>query len=241
MTTPASANDRRQRGVSQNTQHGTKSTGAHLHHCEQVGNAPEIFNDTREVWCERTIAALIPRLEGIGIVHPAPHERDVRVAVVPTRRHHLGVCHVSRFSIDRRTNLITVGTQQAEPIELVHTLAHELLHAYDDCQSGHRGRWKRWADALGITAKGHQRTGPASALFTRVLEVVGAPWRHVPSHSQLLSVNLKPPPPTAVECPVCGQRCQYSTALLAEIAIQCDDCCVRFCIGTPRLSKAVRG
>ena len=145
------------------------------------------FGGTREEWCERALALLVEEFASIGIVHPAPDERDWRVAVAPIRGQALGVCHHSMRSRDGRTNFITVGTQQAEPIELVHTLAHELLHAFDNLASGHRGRWRRWARVVGIEARSHSRTPAAAAVFVRVVDAIGVPSRHVTSAERSLA------------------------------------------------------
>jgi hypothetical protein len=144
---------------------------------------PRIFAGNREEWCNEIVAVMLPMLAEHGITFPP--ERQVRCAVSPSvRGDALGVCHGSRKSVDGRTNFIDVSTVQAEPVDLAHTLLHELLHACDDCQSGHRGRWKRWASLIGIQRKGHDRGPIAEHIIVTALATVGIPAQHVPSHTR---------------------------------------------------------
>ena len=41
----------------------------------------------------------------------------------------------------------------ADPVDVLATLAHELVHAFDDCKSGHKGAFTRIARAVGLTGK----------------------------------------------------------------------------------------
>lgn len=142
-----------------------------------------IFAGNREEWCNEIVAAMLPMLAVHGITFP--DERQVRCAVTAgLKRTSLGLCHSAKSSTDGRTNFIDVSTAQAEPMDLAHTLLHELLHACDDCHSGHRGRWKRWAGIVGIQSKGHARGPVAQAILDAALERVGVPGQHVPSITQ---------------------------------------------------------
>ena len=184
------------------------------------------FGGTREEWCERVLAALVEEFAAIGISHPDPDKRTWRVAVAPLRRQSLGVCHHSWDSADKQTNFITISTRMAEPLELVHTLAHELLHAFDNNASGHRGRWKRWAQTLGIQTKGHECTPTADAIFRRVLSVVGAPSRHIASVEKHRASERSQSPLVKLMCAECETRC-YVNVGQKDRPIKCGACNLR--------------
>jgi hypothetical protein len=152
---------------------------------EHINATPEdgIFTATREEWCVQVCLALLPELAKLGITMVGSR-RQIRIAVAPLSASKWGICYSSAKSIDRGTNLLTISSDLVAPIDLVHVIAHELLHALDDCRSGHKGRWKRWADTLGIPIRGVDRSPDADALFRSVLSKVGIPARHVPTNPQ---------------------------------------------------------
>lgn len=139
-----------------------------------------VFEGTREEWAILVIQRLFVTLLPLGITWPPTHDRrEVRVALTQMGATTLGNCHPASKSTDGRTNNINLSTDQGEPLELVHTLLHELLHAFDNCMSGHRGRWKRWADQIGIQRAGHTRGPIAERLVQDALRSVGTPAAHV--------------------------------------------------------------
>ncbi len=141
------------------------------------------FLGTREEWCEAIAKHILASYREIGI-EMVRGPRQIRIAVAPLPASKLGVCYSSRKSKDGQTNLITIATQQADPLELVHTIGHELLHALDDCISGHKGRWARWAEQIGIAQTGHRRGPIAEQIFQSALRAVGAPAAHVATHER---------------------------------------------------------
>jgi hypothetical protein len=46
-----------------------------------------------------------------------------------------------------------VSPEIGDPIEALAILVHELVHAVDDCVSGHRGPFKKLATAVGLVGK----------------------------------------------------------------------------------------
>lgn len=162
------------------------------------------FEGTREAWCLRILDVLTRELRGLGIEMVG--DRQVRVAVTPLPASKLGLCHSSNGSGDGRTNFIDVSTVQADPAELVHTLLHELLHAFDDLQSGHRNRWKRWAAAVGIEAVGHKRSPVATRMIERALAEVGIPAAHVTSVRRRATAGSAVPSQVRVRCPQCREH-----------------------------------
>jgi hypothetical protein len=64
----------------------------------------------------------------------------------------IGQCFARRVS-DSKVNEIFISPKLDDPIHVLDVLAHELIHAFDDCKSGHRGQFKRVAVAIGLEGK----------------------------------------------------------------------------------------
>ena len=47
----------------------------------------------------------------------------------------------------------TATTKSSEPLIALEILVHELVHAIDDCQSGHRGNFRLIAKAIGLEGR----------------------------------------------------------------------------------------
>lgn len=50
-------------------------------------------------------------------------------------------------------NLVFVSPRIIDPLIALEILVHELVHAIDDCQSGHRGNFKLIAQAIGLEGR----------------------------------------------------------------------------------------
>lgn len=191
----------------------------------QVGGVEfPAYTGTREAWAYAILDALAPRLADMGI--KMPEGRTVRVGVLPLSRGRLGFCCGSGKSESGNVNFIGLCTKQAEPVELVHTLVHEFLHACDDCMSGHRHRWARWAKLLGMQAKGHDRGAVLSALIHDALHAVGTPAAHVASVTPAAAAAL--PSQCRMECPSCKAHAYIPMkAAMDDYFIYCGDCIER--------------
>lgn len=177
------------------------------------------YEGTREDWANKILGFFAPRLAELGIVMPP--ERSVRVGVTPLSRTTLGRCHSSNQSATGSVNFIALCTKQADARELVHTLVHEYLHACDDCASGHRHRWKRWADKLGISARGHERNALLDQLINAALATVGEPVQHVASKGRPPARKSQ----VRVVCPTCRRHAHVPAKAHAEgFTVSCYAC-----------------
>jgi hypothetical protein len=61
----------------------------------------------------------------------------------------LGHCYASK-AVQDQANEIWVNASITDPLQIVGVLLHELLHAEDDCQSGHAGAFQRRATSVGF-------------------------------------------------------------------------------------------
>ena len=178
------------------------------------------FHGTREEWCEAIAARLIPQLEAVGI-QPIGDDRQVRFAIAPLGRTTLGVCYGSSKSVDGDTNLITINSD-ADSMELTRTLIHELLHAFDDCKSGHRGRWKKWAETIGISRCGHDMDGLAEQMCQEAFALVGEPVKHRQTQSK---DKQRPPSQVKFECLLCGLHIHMpARSALMGHSVDCHQC-----------------
>lgn len=83
-------------------------------------------------------------------------ERDVKIAVSighPKSKRALGECWSTSASDDKETNAIFITPHENDSLRILDVLTHELIHAYDDNESGHRGRFALLARAVGLTGK----------------------------------------------------------------------------------------
>ena len=106
---------------------------------------------TREAWLHRAIEAFRPRFTEIGL--PLPAKVHVSVGFGYSSRaeskYILGQCWARRASADG-VNHIFLGAQEGDPAAMLISLLHELIHAADDCASGHKGAFAEAATRLGF-------------------------------------------------------------------------------------------
>ncbi|GAB3847341.1 hypothetical protein GCM10029963_28660 [Micromonospora andamanensis] len=135
----------------------------------------EIMN-TREAWLHRAIEVFRPRFDEIGM--PLPEKIHVSVGFSYGARAEsgkiLGSCWAKRASKDG-VNHIFISPESGDTVEVLETLLHELVHAADDCQSGHKGAFAEAATRLGFL--GPMTATPASielaAELMTIVETLG--------------------------------------------------------------------
>jgi hypothetical protein len=109
---------------------------------------------TREGWLQAAIEKLREVFAAKDIALPF----ELRVACgfpcrgALARNRRLGECHPMKSAVDGVTHILATPWLD-DPIEVLTLLVHELIHASDDCESGHRGVFKQRAIALGLEGK----------------------------------------------------------------------------------------
>lgn len=63
-----------------------------------------------------------------------------------------GECWSRAASADGLNHIFISPAHLSSPARIVATLAHEIIHAIDDCESGHRGEFARIARTIGLKA-----------------------------------------------------------------------------------------
>ncbi len=118
------------------------------------------------------------------------------------RSRHVGQCW-SRSASDRAVNQIFISPVLYEPVAVLDTLVHELVHAVDDCASSHGKNFRRIAITVGLT--GPMRSTVAGdelkARLERIARTLG-PYPHSRLDVVTGSSTLRPARPRAI-CPEC--------------------------------------
>jgi hypothetical protein len=161
------------------------------------------YRQTREQWLERAIAMmrdiLIPQLQGhrYRVSCGWPH----KAAVARTARR-LGECWYPEHSTDHTSHNLFISPALQDPIEVLQTLAHELIHVAAGPNVGHKGQFVKIAKAIGFKA----------------------PWTSTPASLQLIErlngllVNLGPYPHATVDK---SGRKKQGTRMLKVICPEC--------------------
>lgn len=106
---------------------------------------------TREEWLEHGVAHLQGVFSNAGF--PLP---KVKVSCSwpggGSARKRIGECWAKRMSA-AKINEIFVSPLIADPVQALDILAHELCHAVDDCEHGHKAPFVKIARAIGLEGK----------------------------------------------------------------------------------------
>lgn len=108
---------------------------------------------TREEWLVAAVEALRPLFSALtDETLPA-----VRVSVGwpggnGRKNSVIGQCWSTKVAADNVAQLF-ISPVLGDAVRVLDVLAHELIHAIDDCESGHKGRFAKIAKALGLTGK----------------------------------------------------------------------------------------
>jgi hypothetical protein len=108
---------------------------------------------TREEWLVAAVEALAPlfsaladeKLPAVRVSVGWPGGNGRKNAVI-------GQCWSTKVAADNVSQLF-ISPVLDDAVRVLDVLAHELIHAIDDCESGHKGRFAKIAKALGLTGK----------------------------------------------------------------------------------------
>ena len=127
---------------------------------------------SREDWLNK--AGLLICNELIEAKTTLTTDRAIRISLAPMRSKHLGACYPSSRSNDG-ANEILITIHSNDSLRILGATAHELIHAYDDCKSGHRGAFRTAALAIGLEGKMTATTpGPElTALLNEYVTLLG--------------------------------------------------------------------
>jgi hypothetical protein len=166
----------------------------------------------REAWLQQGVDALQPIFRSAGHLLPA-----VRVscgfASTGLRSNHIGQCW-SRSTAPDGINQIFISPMLADPVQVLDTLVHELVHAVDDCAHHHGPVFKKIALSVGL--KGPMRSASATPGLLEKLDQIAKRLGPYP-HAELL-LPRRPRSPTARPRARCPQ-CDYTVPMLRKFLV----------------------
>ena len=191
---------------------------------------------TREAWLMAAVDALRPRFAEVGM--PLPER--VRISVgfgYGSKRESaviLGQCWARRAVADD-TNTIFISPEVEDTAQVLGILVHELIHAADDCEHGHKGAFAEAATRLGLEGP-MTATVPGMALACDLLTLAATmgDYSHAalkvsqpakvpvgPDGQPIPDIRIHSGPKTQgtrmlkVQCPCCGYTVRTTAKWLA--------------------------
>ena len=165
------------------------------------------IHQTREAWLVAATDAVRPWFAEAG----KPLEAPVRLAMglpsvraLSSKNRRVGECWSATASTDG-THEIFISPVLADPVDIVGTVIHELVHAAVGLEAGHKAPFKRLATSLGLTGK-MTATTVGDSLRDRlepVLEALG-PLPHARFTGQGSMRKKDGIRQLKTECPTCG-------------------------------------
>lgn len=136
-----------------------------------------------------------------------------------THKKALGECWKRSASEDNDTNQIFITAKINDSAQVLNVLLHELIHAYDDCESGHTGAFKHLALACGLTGK-MTSTKPNDELSETFADIVDAlgDIPHVKLDPKKSGIKKQNTRMLKIECLECGLVIRASKTQVERIA-----------------------
>jgi len=167
---------------------------------------------TREAWLLFAVGHIAPIFNEAGYTVPR-----VRVAcAIPAtarRGSAVGQCWPTTRSEDL-VNEIYISPVHSDPVEVLDTLTHELVHAVDDCQHRHGKEFKEIALAVGLQGKMREASaGPQLRLRLQSIATVMTTELGPYPHAKLSvggAMYESSRKPARAECP----RCKFKVSML---------------------------
>lgn len=131
-----------------------------------------------------------------------------------------GICCKREMSADGR-NEIWVTPRKDDPVDVLSVLIHEMVHALDDCQHGHRGPFAVWARAIGLEGP-LPSTEPGTELRDELKCIADACGSY--PHARLATPDKKPGSrQKKCECRDCAAV--WRMAETWRVKVTCCPCC----------------
>ena len=162
---------------------------------------PPIGHTYRESWLADAVMRIRPWFAALKYEVP---EVRVSIGFPSTGRNgvHIGQCWPTTRSVDG-VNQIFVSPVLEDPVSVLDTLVHELVHAVDDCKNRHGAPFRKIALAIGL--QGPMRSASAGKeLKVRLTELASqlGPYPHAKLTIVRKPVTRKPRP--RARCEECG-------------------------------------
>ena len=143
----------------------------------------------------------------------------------PQSKKAIGECWTKQASDDNH-NEIFITPHVDDSAAILATLVHELIHAADDCKSGHKNFFARMARKCGLVGK-LTATTAGDALNEQLLDIVDV-LGNIPHHKLDAAHRVKPKQSTRmikIECSACGFNFRASMTQIKRIEHTTCNCC----------------
>jgi len=163
---------------------------------------------TREQWLNSAVEVLKPIFTEKGYIVP---KVNVSCGFPSTGKdRHIGQCW-SKETSEADVNEIFISPKLDEPVDVLDTLVHELVHAVDNCKNSHGAEFKKIALSIGLEGKMRQAAA-GEKLKVRLKEMATAlgeyPHKKLKFHMKIRSYRPRP----RARCKECG----YETGILKK-------------------------
>lgn len=155
----------------------------------------------REDWLQNAVLQLQPLFKEKGFLVPKV-SISCGFASTGMRSNHIGQCW-NKKSCSQNINQIFISPLLDNPVEILDTIVHELVHAIDNCENGHGKEYKKIALAVGL--EGKMRQASAGENLRQKLQSISKRLGNYP-HSKLqplTKLRVHRPRPKA-KCSECG-------------------------------------
>jgi len=137
----------------------------------------------------------------------------------------MGQC-APRSHSDADINEIRIVPTVDDSFEAIDTLAHEMAHAVDDCQNGHKAQFKKICLAVGLDGNKHMRYAEAGEKLGKTIKNIIATIGEYP-HDKVDISNVKKQGSRMLKhiCENdCGASCYQSAKQSDENPMLCSNC-----------------
>ena len=183
---------------------------------------------TRENWL---IMATDKLNNGVFKQHGYEVPQDVKVSCgfpasggrTGAKHQAIGTCH-NRASSKAGVNEVYISPTQDDSIRVLDVLTHELIHAIDDCEHGHKGLFRTIAVDVGL--EGKMTSTHAGKELTAKLEKIVKELGEYP-HAEVSTANKKKQGTRniKVECSSCGFGWRASQTMIDRMTnATCNGC-----------------
>lgn len=178
---------------------------------------------TREGWLLAAVESLRPLFEPHG--KPVPETLLVSIGFAKRPGKGIGWCYKAEVGEDNHTTIfISPELTSEDPVKLLGVLLHEMVHAADNGESGHKGWFASTAKGVGLTGK-MTATSVGDELRER-LESLAADLGPLP-HKALANltstgkVGAQKNRQVKIECVECGYKLRGSKTVLDQGVPDC--------------------
>lgn len=122
-------------------------------------------NATREEWLVAAVELLRPMFDADAIGKPVPKRVQISVGWAKRPGKGIGWCYPAEAVADGAATTIFISPErESDEILILCTVLHEMVHAADNCESGHRGWFAKTVKAFGFNGKPTSSQDPGDAL-----------------------------------------------------------------------------